>query len=79
MATAFKAEAEPRHFDAGLWLADFCTLGGGYIHTGERIAFLTAGIFAPDLTTMMRQIAGRPDRLAAVKAHVAARDGEARS
>jgi hypothetical protein len=64
-------------FDPAQWLADFCTLGGGYVHTGDRIAFLTAGVFAEDLTVMMRQIVGRPDRLAALRTEVAKRAGEA--
>jgi hypothetical protein len=62
-------------FNPSEWLDDFATLGGGYVHTGERIAFLTAGVFAPDLAVMMRQIVGRPDRLAAVKAEVTSRAG----
>ena len=63
-------------FDPAQWLADFATLGGGYVHTGERVAFLTAGVLAPDLAVMMRQIVGKPDRLDAVKAEVAARTME---
>jgi hypothetical protein len=64
-------------FDASAWLDDFTTLGGGWVSMGGRVAFLTAGIFAPDLAVMMRQIVGWPERLAAVKAQIAARAGEA--
>ncbi|MCR5872280.1 MULTISPECIES: hypothetical protein [unclassified Sphingomonas] len=63
-------------FDPAQWLSDFATLGGGYVHTGERIAFLTAGVFAQDLTFMMAQLVGRPERMNAVKAEIAARAGE---
>jgi hypothetical protein len=68
-------QGTPSGFDPAQWLSDFATLGGGYVHTGERVAFLTAGVFAPDLTFMMRQIVGRPDRLAAVRAELTARAG----
>lgn len=64
-------------FDAVQWLADFCTLGGGYVQVGERVAFLATGIFEPDLAVMMRQLVGWPDRMAAVKAVIARRAGEA--
>lgn len=63
------------NFDPAGWLDDFATLGGGYVHTGERVAFLTMGVFAPDLTFMLRQIGDRPERLAAVRAEVASRAG----
>ena len=66
----------PSVFDASVWLDDFTTLGGGWVSIGERVAFLTAGIFAPDLAVMMRQIVGWPGRLAAIKAQIAARAGE---
>lgn len=69
------AQAVP-HFDAASWLDDFTTLGGGYVQMPEgRIAFLTTGIFAPDLTVLMRQIVGWPERLAALKAEIAKRAG----
>jgi hypothetical protein len=63
-------------FDASAWLDDFTTLGGGWVSMGERIAFLTAGVFAQDLTFMMAQLVGRPERMNAVKAEIAARAGE---
>jgi hypothetical protein len=61
-------EASALSFDARLWLDTFTTLGGGYVVYGERkIAFLVAGICALDLAMMMRVIAGRPERLEALK------------
>lgn len=77
MATRFiEHVATGATFDASAWLDDFTTLGGGWVSIGERVAFLTAGVFAPDLAVMMRQIVGWPDRLGAVKAEIAARAGE---
>lgn len=61
-------------FDAANWLDDFTTLGGGYVEMPERrIAFLTAGIFAPDLAMLMRQVVGWPERLGAVKTEIGVR------
>lgn len=76
MATAFDTGASAPTFDASTWLDDFATLGGGWIGTGERLSFIMPGALAFDLSYMLRQISGRPERIAAVRSQIAVRAGE---
>lgn len=64
------AEAAPT-FDPGRWLEAFTGIGGGYaLMSGRRLAFLVDECDAEDLTGIMAQIVGQPERQEAIKSAI---------
>lgn len=55
-------------FDPSLWLGALTSIGGGYaLMSGRRLAFLVDECPADELTGVMAQIVGQPERQEAVK------------
>lgn len=60
-------------FDAPAWLASFVAIGGGYALGSERKLWLVVeGCEADDLTPVMAQIVGHPDRAEAIRCTIEA-------
>lgn len=57
-----------REFDPGVWLGAFTAIGGGYaLMSGRKLAFLVDECDAENLTGIMAQIVGQPERQEAIK------------
>lgn len=67
-------------FDAPAWLASFVAIGGGYALASERKLWLVVeGCEADDLTPVMAQIVGHPDRAETIRRTIEAQqNGEGR-
>lgn len=64
------ASAAPT-FDPGGWLGAFTAIGGGYALMSDRkLAFLVDECDAEDLTGVMAQIVGQPERQEAIKSAI---------
>ncbi|WP_375249256.1 hypothetical protein [Sphingomonas sp.] len=60
-----------RGFDPGVWLGAFTAIGGGYaLMSGRKLAFLVDECDAEDLTGIMAQIVGQPERQEAIKSAI---------
>lgn len=60
-------------FDAPAWLASFVAIGGGYALASERKLWLVVeGCDADDLTPVMAEIVGHPDRAEAIRCTIEA-------
>ncbi len=60
-----------RDFDPATWLGAFTAIGGGYaLMSGRRLAFLVDECDAEDLTGVMAQIVGQPERQEAIKSAI---------
>lgn len=60
-----------RDFDPATWLRAFTAIGGGYaLMSGRRLAFLVDECDAEDLTGVMAQIVGQPERQEAIKSAI---------
>lgn len=58
-------------FDPGVWLGAFTAIGGGYaLMSGRKLAFLVDECDAEDLTGIMAQIVGQPERQEAIKSAI---------
>lgn len=58
-------------FDPAGWLGAFTAIGGGYaLMSGRKLAFLVDQCDAEDLTSVMAQIVGQPERQEAIKAAI---------
>lgn len=58
-------------FDAAVWLQALTTIGGGYaLMADRRLAFLVDDCDGDDLTSVMAQIVGKPERQDAIKAAI---------
>ena len=66
-------------FDPKAWLGNFAAIGGGYALMADRkLAFLVDACDGEDLTGVMAQIVGKPERQDAIKAAIEQRqNGEA--
>jgi len=66
-------------FDPKAWLGTFAAIGGGYaLMADRRLAFLVDACDGEDLTGVMAQIVGKPERQDAIKAAIERRqNGEA--
>lgn len=55
-------------FDPAVWLSAFTAIGGGYaLMVDRRLAFLVDECDGEDLTGIMAQIVGQPERQEAIK------------
>ncbi len=55
-------------FDPAAWLHDLVSIGGGYaLASDKRLWLVVADCPADELTTVMAQVVGHPDRQAAVR------------
>jgi hypothetical protein len=76
MATAAHtggATASPT-FDAPAWLAALVAIGGGYaLASGRKLWLAVEDCRADELTPIMAQIVGRPDRAEAIRWTIEAR------
>lgn len=68
-----------RDFDPAVWLGAFTAIGGGYaLMSGRKLAFLVDECEAGDLTGVMSQLVGHPERQEAIKSAIERRQvGEA--
>jgi hypothetical protein len=66
-------------FDPKAWLGTFAAIGGGYaLMADRRLAFVVDACDGEDLTGVMAQIVGQPERQDAIKAAIEQRqNGEA--
>ncbi|KQM64692.1 MULTISPECIES: hypothetical protein [unclassified Sphingomonas] len=67
-------------FDAPAWLASLVAIGGGYaLASGRKLWLVVEDCDADDLTSVMAQIVGKPERAEAIRWIIEARqNGEAR-
>lgn len=55
-------------FDPAAWLSELVAIGGGYaLASGRKLWFVVQDCPADQLTTVMSQIVGKPDRVEAVR------------
>lgn len=60
-----------RDFDPAVWLRAFTAIGGGYaLMSGRKLAFVVDECDADDLTGVMSQIVGQPERQEAIKSAI---------
>jgi len=65
-------------FDARAWLDRYTTAGGAYVFTRSGdLWFITEGMNTRALTVSMREIAGRDDRLSAIRDVLAKEEADA--
>ncbi len=67
-------------FDPRAWLSAFVAIGGGYaLASGRKLWLVVQDCAADDLTPVMAQIVGHPDRAEAIRCTIEAQQfGEAR-
>lgn len=72
-------QLQPPTFDAASWLSDLVAIGGGYaLASGRKLWLVVDHCPADELTGVMAQIVGQPDRVDAVRATIERRQaGEA--
>lgn len=62
---------EVQSFEPHLWLQALTAIGGGYALMGDRrLAFLVDECDGEDLTGVMAQIVGQPERQEAIKSAI---------
>lgn len=60
-------------FDPRAWLSAFVEIGGGYaLASGRKLWLVVQDCPADDLTTVMAQIVGKPDRAEAIRCYIEA-------
>ena len=60
-------------FDPRAWLSAFVTIGGGYaLASGRKLWLVVQDCPADDLTPVMAQIVGKPDRAEAIRLFIEA-------
>jgi hypothetical protein len=60
-------------FDPRAWLSAFVGIGGGYaLASGRKLWLVVQDCPADDLTTVMAQIVGKPDRAEAIRCYIEA-------
>lgn len=71
--------AAPTSFSPTAWLANLVQIGGGYaLASGRKLWLVVEHCPADELTTVMSQIVGHPDRVEAVRVTIERRQaGEA--
>jgi len=68
---AVHIEQPPTSFSPARWLHSLVQIGGGYaLASDKRVWFVVAACPADELTTVMAQIVGYPDRQDAVRATI---------
>jgi hypothetical protein len=57
-----------QHFDPAAWLGAFVEIGGGYaLAAGGKLWLVVQDCPAGELATVMSQVVGRSDRIAAIR------------
>lgn len=68
---AFGYGCHAHTFDPHVWLQTLTSIGGGYaLMANRRLAFLVDACEGEDLTSVMAQIVGQPERQEAIKAAI---------
>jgi hypothetical protein len=77
--TQMLAPATPTPFNASAWLHNLVQIGGGYaLASGRKLWLVVEHCPADELTPLMAQIVGHPDRAEAVRVTIERRqNGEA--
>lgn len=72
-------QPQPAGFDPRLWLSALTEIGGGYaLMSGRKLAFLVDECDGGDLTGVMAQLVGHPERQEQIKSAIERRQiGEA--
>ena len=62
------AKSNAPTFDSAAWLSALVAIGGGYaLAAGRKLWFVVQDCPADELTTVMSQIVGKPDRVEALR------------
>lgn len=65
------SQIEQAAFDPGGWLHDLVEIGGGYaLASGRKLWLVVQDCAADELTPVMAQIVGHPDRVEAVRSTI---------